>query len=108
ITVCRETEGFSLIRQGKTIVGVHARDKNGVKEGRCRAVVLGAGVFQANPEMVVRYLGKGGANLVLRGSPTNTGDGIRMAQEVGAAIDWLAVFPGGLVHYGYKKYPEVG
>ena len=108
ITVCRETEGLNLIRQGKTIVGVHARDKNGVKEWRCRAVVLAAGGFQANPEMVVRYLGKGGANLVLRGSPTNTGDGIRMAQEVGAAIDWMDDFHGGLIHYGYKKYPEVG
>jgi tricarballylate dehydrogenase len=108
ITICHETEGLSLIREGKSIVGIRSRDKEGIKEWSCRAVVLATGGFQANPEMVIRYLGEGGANLVLRGSPYNTGDGIRMAEALGAATDWMDDFHGGLIHYGYKKYPEVG
>jgi tricarballylate dehydrogenase len=31
-----------------------------------------------------------------------------MAQELGAAIGWMDDFHGGLIHYGYKKYPDVG
>jgi tricarballylate dehydrogenase len=108
IEIFHETEGLSLIREGSNVVGVRARSKDGVIELSCRAVVLATGGFQANPEMVVHYLGKGGANLVLRGSPYNTGDGIRMAQELGAAIGWMDDFHGGLIHYGYKKYPDVG
>ena len=108
IRICHETEALSMISDGTSVVGIRARSKEGVNDWNCRAVVLATGGFQANPEMVVRYLGQGGANLVLRGSPYNTGDGIRMAQESGAAIDWMDDFHGGLIHYGYKKYPDVG
>ena len=58
--------------------------------------------------MVTRYIGPGGNHLVLRGSPYNTGGGIRMAQEVGAKIDWMDDFHGGLIHYGYKQHLEEG
>ena len=108
IEIYHETEGLSLIRKGGRVVGIRARNKDGVIELNSRAVVLATGGFQANPEMVVRYLGEGGVNLVLRGSPYNTGDGIRMAQELDATIDWMDDFHGGLIYYGYKKYPEVG
>jgi tricarballylate dehydrogenase len=108
IKICHQTQGLSLIRKGGSVVGIRARNNDGLIELNSRAVVLATGGFQANPEMVVRYLGEGGANLVLRGSPYNTGEGIRMAQELGAAIDWMDDFHGGLIHYGYKKYPEVG
>ena len=108
IKTWHKTEGLSLIRNGRGVVGIRARTKDRELDISSRAVVLAAGGFQANPAMVVRYLGQGGANLVLRGSPYNTGDGIRMAQELGAATDWMDDFHGGLIHYGYKKYPEVG
>ena len=108
IKICHQTQGLSLIRKGESVVGIRARNNDGLIELNSRAVVLATGGFQANPEMVVRYLGEGGANLVLRGSPYNTGEGIRMAQQLGAAIDWMDDFHGGLIHYGYKKYPEVG
>jgi len=108
INVFHETEGIDLIREGRRVIGACARNKGGTINIGCGAVVLATGGFQANPEMVVRYLGQGGANLVLRGSPYNTGDGIRMAKEVGAATDWMDDFHGGLIHYGYKKYPEIG
>ncbi|MGH7846686.1 MAG: FAD-dependent tricarballylate dehydrogenase TcuA [Candidatus Binatia bacterium] len=108
IRVLHETVGLSLIREERRVVGARARNEHGAIEIGCGAVVLATGGFQANPEMVVRYLGQGGAHLVLRGSPYNTGDGIRMAEELGAATDWMDDFHGGLIHYGYKKYPEIG
>jgi tricarballylate dehydrogenase len=108
IKICHETEALALTGNGRSIVGVRARNRDTVIQWNCQAVVLATGGFQANPEMVVQYLGKGGANLVLRGSPYNTGDGIRMAHQFGAEIDWMDDFHGGLIHYGYKKYPEVG
>ena len=108
IRVLHETVGLNLIREERRVVGARARNEHGAIEISCGAVVLATGGFQANPEMVVRYLGQGGAHLVLRGSPYNTGDGIRMAEELGAATDWMDDFHGGLIYYGYKKYPEIG
>jgi tricarballylate dehydrogenase len=50
-----------------------------------KAVILGAGGFQANVEWRTRYLGPGWDVAKVRGTRFNTGDGIRMALEVGAA-----------------------
>ncbi len=49
------------------------------------AVVLAAGGFEANPAWRARYLGPGWDLARVRGTRFNTGDGIRMALEVGAA-----------------------
>ena len=51
---------------------------------RARAVILAAGGFQANTEWRTRYLGPTWDLAKVRGSRFNTGDGIRMALEVGA------------------------
>ena len=49
------------------------------------SVVLASGGFQANPEWRTRYLGPGWDLAKVRGTKYNTGDGISMAFEVGAA-----------------------
>jgi tricarballylate dehydrogenase len=67
------------------IQGVHVRSGGRTGEIRARAVVLAAGGFQANPEWRTRYLGPGWELAKVRGTRFNTGDGIRMALEVGAA-----------------------
>ena len=46
--------------------------------------MLAAGGFQANTEMRTRYLGPGWELAKIRGTRFNTGDGIRMALEIGA------------------------
>jgi tricarballylate dehydrogenase len=51
----------------------------------CDAVVLAAGGFQANTEWRTRYLGPGWDLAKVRGSFFNTGDGIRMALDIGAS-----------------------
>jgi tricarballylate dehydrogenase len=47
--------------------------------------VLAAGGFEANPAWRTRYLGPGWDLARVRGTRFNTGDGIRMAMDVGAA-----------------------
>src|SRR5437899_3391441 len=51
------------------------------------AVVLASGGFEANPEMRTRYLGPNWELARVRGTPDNTGDGIRMALDIGA-LPW--------------------
>ena len=47
--------------------------------------MLAAGGFEANPEWRTRYLGPGWDLAKVRGTRFNTGDGIRMALDAGAA-----------------------
>ncbi|MFQ5538826.1 MAG: FAD-dependent tricarballylate dehydrogenase TcuA, partial [Candidatus Binatia bacterium] len=49
-----------------------------------RAVVLAAGGFEANPEWRCRYLGRDWDLAKVRGTFYNTGDGIKMALDIGA------------------------
>jgi tricarballylate dehydrogenase len=108
IKILHETEAHGLIFESERIRGGRVKTAAGNSEIRSQAVILASGGFQANPEMVTRYIGPGGNHLVLRGSPYNTGDGIRMALEAGAKIDWMDDFHGGLIHYGYKQHLEEG
>jgi tricarballylate dehydrogenase len=66
------------------VVGVAVRGPNGLEELTARAVVLGCGGFEANPEWRARYLGRPWDHAKVRGTRYNTGDGLRMAMEVGA------------------------
>ncbi len=65
--------------------GVLVRHNGMTSEIRSRAVVLATGGFQANPEMRTRYLGPRWELAKVRGTRFNTGAGIRMALEIGAA-----------------------
>ncbi len=59
-------------------------DRDGFGELTARAVVLGCGGFEANPEWRARYLGRPWDHAKVRGTRYNTGDGLRMAIEIGA------------------------
>jgi tricarballylate dehydrogenase len=75
---------IALIREGGGVGGVRIVVKGVEEEIRARAVVLAAGGFQANREWRTRYLGPGWDMAKVRGTRYNTGDGIRMALDVGA------------------------
>jgi len=69
------------------VTGVVVRTPGGTETTAARAVVLASGGFEANPEMRTRYLGPNWELARVRGTPYNTGDGIRMALDVGA-LPW--------------------
>ncbi len=74
-----------LIYDGVTVQGVRVKTPAGITKIGARAVVLASGGFQANPEMRTRYLGAGWEMAKVRGTRFNTGGGIAMALEIGAA-----------------------
>jgi tricarballylate dehydrogenase len=85
VEVWYKSRALSLIHDGGGVKGVVVRRGDQVLEIRSRAVVLAAGGFQANPEWRTRYLGPGWDLAKVRGTRFNTGDGIRMALDIGAA-----------------------
>jgi tricarballylate dehydrogenase len=70
-------------RDGR-VTGVTVRSQAGYEDIAAKAVVLACGGFESNPEMRVRYLGQGWDLARVRGTRHNTGDGIRMALDIGA------------------------
>lgn len=80
---CEATE---IVLEDGAVVGVKAiRDNETVLSIDTKAVFLATGGFGANEEMVHdRFLG---VSLVNMGTPTNSGDGIRMAEAAGAVCE---------------------
>ncbi|HVQ74819.1 MAG TPA: FAD-dependent tricarballylate dehydrogenase TcuA [Candidatus Binatia bacterium] len=66
------------------VTGLVVRGPAGTETIAARAVVLASGGFEANAEMRTRYLGQDWELARVRGTPYNTGDGIRMALDIGA------------------------
>jgi tricarballylate dehydrogenase len=84
IKIAYETRALSLIADDDGIQGVRVRHRGRTAEIRAKSVVLAAGGFQANAEMRTRYLGPLWELAKVRGSRFNTGDGIKMALDIGA------------------------
>jgi tricarballylate dehydrogenase len=80
-----ETRAVDLIYDGTAVKGVRVKQGDAIKEFACKAVVMASGGFQANPEWRTRYLGPGWDLAKIRGTRFNTGDGIRMSTDIGAA-----------------------
>ena len=84
ITMRYGTRVMSLLNGPDGIEGVRVVVKRVAEDIRARAVVLACGGFEANREWRTRYLGAGWDLAKVRGTRYNTGDGVRMALEVGA------------------------
>lgn len=74
-----------MTNEAGDVIGVKATGKGGHYTFNAKAVVLCTGGFGANPEMVAElapaYIGERNVTL-----SSNTGDGIRMAREIGADV----------------------
>jgi fumarate reductase flavoprotein subunit len=90
-------EGVSLIDENSAIRGITARQKGEALELRARATILSTGGFGANKRLVRRYIGRKADQCKLRGSPQDTGDGLRMALDAGAKAVNLQYFYGHLI-----------
>ena len=84
IDVLFECRVLSLLYDDEKVYGVKVRQQGKVTELTAKSVVLAAGGFEANAEMRTRYLGPGWELAKVRGTRYNTGDGIRMALDIGA------------------------
>ena len=86
IPVCYGVRAMGLLADSSgAVYGVLAQTPEGRKEFRAKSVILACGGFEANPEMRARYLGPGWDLVKVRGTRYNTGDGLRMSLEMGAA-----------------------
>lgn len=85
IDIFYNARAFELIYDGETVNGVRVKRDGEIVEIRAGSVVLASGGFQANPEWRARYLGPNWELAKVRGSRFNTGDGIRMALDIGAS-----------------------
>jgi tricarballylate dehydrogenase len=85
ITVLYETPATGLLQGDSGVEGVRVRHRGRIRDLRAKAVILACGGFEANAEMRARYLGPGWDLAKVRGSRFNTGQGLRMALDIGAA-----------------------
>jgi tricarballylate dehydrogenase len=108
IPILYETTANDVSFSNGSVVGVRVRTRTGTKTIPCKAVVIATGGFQANRKLVTEHIGKGAHRLVLRGYKQSTGDGHRMAAKLGARLIGMEGYHGGIIHYGYKKFTQIG
>ena len=75
-----DAEVTGLVVQDGSVVGVKIRDETLLAD----AVILASGGFEASEELRMKYIGAHWDVAKVRGTPHNTGDGLRMALEAGA------------------------
>jgi tricarballylate dehydrogenase len=86
IGVLYETPAVALLTGDSGVEGVRVRHRGRLRDLRAKAVVLASGGFEANAEMRARYLGPNWDLAKVRGSRFNTGQGLKMALDLGAAV----------------------
>ncbi len=88
INIMYSTPAIGLVQDptSREILGVEANPSGGatINIKANKGVVLCAGGYEYNPQMVRDFIGV--PNQLFFGSPYNTGDGIQMAQAVGANL----------------------
>lgn len=117
IDVLYDAQANELLHNDDGVHGVRAKLKGEATEIQAKSVILASGGFEANSEMRTKYLGPGWDLAKLRGTHYNTGDGIRMALDIGAmsygqwsgshAVGWDKNAPefGDLaIGHGYQKH----
>ena len=83
------------------------RTKNGEHDYQAGSVLVADGGFQANSEMLSRYVGPNAGLCLLRATTTGTGDGLRMLLEAGAGAVGLGRVYGHLVSATALKSDEL-
>ncbi|MFC1871748.1 FAD-dependent tricarballylate dehydrogenase TcuA [Chloroflexota bacterium] len=85
VEVLYKTKATRLLVDSRGRVnGMTVRQGEEVRDIKAKAVILACGGFESNPEWRARYLGKNWDLAKVRGTRFNTGDGLKMALEIGA------------------------
>lgn len=90
----RGARALRLLLEGGICAGLEAEHAGRTVQYRGKAVLLADGGFQANPELVAKYISAAPEKLKQRCALTGTGDGLRMAQAAGAGTLGLDAFYG--------------
>lgn len=93
VVIRRSSPVEGLVVAGAEVVGVRSA---GSDVGARRAVILTSGGFEWDAELVRGFIGY---DVVPVSAPTNTGDGLRMALEAGAAVANMRSYFGTAVAY---------
>jgi fumarate reductase flavoprotein subunit len=90
VQILTRTSARKLLRDAKgNIIGVVAESKEGEWTIAARSVIIATGGYGNNREMLKKYLPNYHDSITYDGPPSNTGDGIIMAIEIGAATSGL-------------------
>ena len=89
-----ETEAVALVMADDACVGLDVVGPSGASRLQATAVVLADGGFQAGRELLARHITAHPESLCQRNVETGVGDGLRMAEQVGAELVGLDMFYG--------------
>ncbi len=107
------TRAARLRMAGGRCAGVMARRGGGDFPVSARAVVIADGGFPGDPELFRRHIGPRPERVLQRHAGSALGDGLRMAEEAGAALTRLDRFYGHLLsraamdNEGLWPYPQI-
>ena len=96
IEILTETNAYELIVKDNVVTGVKAKTKNGELIVNAKSVILTTGGFGANKKMLNDNDKEIDDKILSTNSPGSTGDGIKMAQKVGADVvdlDKIQLYP---------------
>ncbi|RPD62820.1 FAD/NAD(P)-binding domain-containing protein [Lentinus tigrinus ALCF2SS1-6] len=80
------TAAIELVIDGDRVVGLQVSREGESITLRSRAVILACGGFEASKDLRAQYLGPDWQRAKVRGTPYNTGDGLALAQRIGARL----------------------
>ena len=78
-----------VFEDGKVVGAVVRKEGEPIRVKACRGVVLAAGGFSRNLEMRKQYQRQPVTTEWTAGTPSNTGDAIRMGRDAGGALDMM-------------------
>jgi len=84
IEIWYEAEATKLVTNEAKISGVVVRKQEEEITVEAKSVLLACGSFEANKKMRSEHLGSEWEAAIVRGTEFNTGDGLKMATEIGA------------------------
>jgi succinate dehydrogenase/fumarate reductase flavoprotein subunit len=87
VKIAYEAKAKDLIMDSRgRVVGVKAIDKSGIKDYMAESVVIASGGYSANKEILELWVDHDADEMMVRGVPWSTGDGIKMAHKAGASL----------------------
>jgi fumarate reductase flavoprotein subunit len=112
-SLMRGTRARELVMRDGSCIGVIADQNGSAQQFECAAVVIADGGFQNAPDLVAQYISPAPQRVMRRNAGTGLGDGMRMAQAVGARLTGMNRFYGHLLYAGamesdsFWPYPTI-